>query len=390
MSHDWFAPADIGPAQRALAPKLLAQRPRIRVSRYFICMAVFTAIVMGSIGWYSIRGLLEQREERRVEKVRQMDYWRAAFALPLERRMAAADPLLIDFVRLRSARAGWPSRPSSYAPDAQMWHDLDAAVAALPPEVKRAIADKLGGIALIRGGDFSAITYEIMDAQGKPAKGFIMINLANFETHNANEWLTWKENEPFQPGSRWSLRTLIEEPAENSRARALEFLLLHEIGHLLAIGTDINPPFPKRFEDPLPAVARYPFMGLSWRDSKDAEYESFAEEDFPLRRKLVYYHSAALNGNTMAPIYRNLQQTNYATLYGASNPWDDFAESFVTYVHTQMQHRPYAITIYHDDQPVMVYHACWEEKRCEDKRAYMERVLGIGTPGKGSGAGDLH
>ena len=174
MSHDWSVPAGFSRAKQAPAPRLLEEPPRSRVSLYFICMAALAALLFV---WPGIYFSLRLLEERRVEKVQQMEYWKAAFALPLEQRMAPADALLIDFVRLRSERAGWPSRPKSYAPDAQMWRDLNAAVAALPPQVKRAAADKLGGIVLMRDGDFSGITYEIMDAQGKPAKGFIMINM---------------------------------------------------------------------------------------------------------------------------------------------------------------------------------------------------------------------
>ncbi|HEY4371951.1 MAG TPA: hypothetical protein VGN52_08505 [Burkholderiales bacterium] len=334
------------------------------------CVAALLILVYVPRAWQAYQW-------KQVQPVRHLDYWKAAFAKPLEQRIGPADTRLIDYIYADSLRFGGALRVTSFVPDAALAHDLAAAVAGLPPEVRRAAADKLAGIYLIAGISYSGITYEILGAQERPVKGVILINAHAFDGRNANEWLSWKESDPFDPGSRWRLSAKIEMAAENTRVRGLQFLILHEIGHLLAIGTDINPPFGEpaaRF----PPVAQYPFVSLSWRDSRDQSFETRNEEGFPLRHKVFYYGGPKLNGNTMEPIYRSLQQTGFATLYGATDPWDDFAETFATYVHTQLQHRHYAITVYHDDAPVLIYHSCWEEGRCEAKRAYMERVLAIG------------
>ena len=69
------------------------------------------------------------------------------------------------------------------------------------------------------------------------------------------------------------------------------------------------------------------------------------------------------------------RETNFPTLYAATNPSDDFAESFVSYVHTVLMKRPWEIAIRHDGKVVKTYRTCWEETRCAAKRRILEDLL---------------
>jgi len=79
----------------------------------------------------------------------------------------------------------------------------------------------------------------------------------------------------------------------------------------------------------------------------------------------------------MVSVYENLQRTNLPTLYASERPGDDFAEAFVTYVHTVLLKKPFLVALYKDDAVVMTYKACWEEERCAEKREILERMLGL-------------
>ena len=50
-------------------------------------------------------------------------------------------------------------------------------------------------------------------------------------------------------------------------------------------------------------------------------------------------------------------------------------ESFVSYVHTVLLKRPLEIRLYRDGRIAKTYRSCWEEKRCAEKRKFLEEFL---------------
>jgi hypothetical protein len=71
-----------------------------------------------------------------------------------------------------------------------------------------------------------------------------------------------------------------------------------------------------------------------------------------------------------------LEKTNYPSLYAATQPADDFAEAFTSYVHVVLQQRPWQITISRGGEVLKVFEACWEEPRCAGKRRLLEQLVG--------------
>ena len=74
-------------------------------------------------------------------------------------------------------------------------------------------------------------------------------------------------------------------------------------------------------------------------------------------------------------VYTQLEATNFPTLYAATNPFDDFAESFVTYVHTVMMKKPFEVAIQRNGKTVKRFGSCWETERCKQKRVLIEEML---------------
>jgi hypothetical protein len=145
---------------------------------------------------------------------------------------------------------------------------------------------------------------------------------------------------------------------------------------VFAIGNNVHPSWnlaPREVR----STSEFPYFLLSWAVSrKDSRYvTSFDSAIFPQRKDIVYYGKPRLSADQMIGVYENLERTNLPTLYGATSPADDFAEAFVTYVHTVLMNRPFAIKVYKDGLLAKTYNACWGEPRCAEKRRILERVI---------------
>ena len=82
-----------------------------------------------------------------------------------------------------------------------------------------------------------------------------------------------------------------------------------------------------------------------------------------------------LRGSQMQAVYTQLAATNFATLYAATSPGDDFAEAFASYIHTVLMRKPLHIDIRAGDKAVLRYSSCWAQARCAGKRAILEQLL---------------
>jgi hypothetical protein len=78
----------------------------------------------------------------------------------------------------------------------------------------------------------------------------------------------------------------------------------------------------------------------------------------------------------MPKIYADLEGTDFPTLYAATHPSDDWAESFVTYVHSVLMKKPFSIKIKKDGNVVKDFSLCWGTPRCAKKEAIMAKLFG--------------
>jgi hypothetical protein len=171
------------------------------------------------------------------------------------------------------------------------------------------------------------------------------------------------------------LNARIEADGDNNRKNAIQYILLHELGHVLSVGTDIHPPWNIGPKD-VKRNTSYPFLDLSWKlDRKANAYRSLFDEKFPQRMNTVYYFGAKLSGTDMVPTYVNLESTNFPSLYAATSPGDDFAEAFASYVHVVVMGRPWQITISRDGEVVHAFKSCWGELRCTKKQEMLRGIL---------------
>jgi hypothetical protein len=236
--------------------------------------------------------------------------------------------------------------------------------------VRKLLEAKLGGIFFaddIGGTGFT-------EATADDRLGFVVLDYAVLARQTANAWATWKDNTPFRPDPAWKLETRIADRAHDDRVHAIQYILLHEIGHVLSIGAGVHPPWgadPKGVD-----ASKYPFFGLSWKVA-EGRYATRFDAHFPKRRDVRFYFGAKLDASDMRPVYESLERTSFPTLYAATHPADDFAESFASYAHVVMMGRDHEVRLYRQGRLVKTVGPCWGQSRCAYKRTALESALGL-------------
>jgi hypothetical protein len=246
--------------------------------------------------------------------------------------------------------------------------DVRQAIAELPGPVQAAVKEKLIGIFFVRNLGTTGYTEAVADPQGRPAAGFVVVDVESLR-RTANAWATFRENTVFQNDGEGRLQVTLEEAPNDNAKNAIQFILLHEFGHLVSIGERFHPDW----LDKTKTEGTYLFYPLSWRKAKDGSNVSLFEDVFPERRDVRFYGEPRLKSSQMEGVYRSLAMTNFVSLYGATSPFEDFAESFALYVHSAWMKKPYRVEITQSGNRVFLYESCWDQPRCAAKRAVLEK-----------------
>jgi hypothetical protein len=300
--------------------------------------------------------------------------WRAWLDAPLEARVGPAPPEVVELLALDNLYNGFPEHPRASAANEALKAEVVAALAQMPEAVKRRLSERVAGIVFVDEFGGTGFTDSIVDEKGQKTKAFVVLDPTVLAKRTANSWATWKENTPFKPDGHHELKATIERAADDNRRQAIQYILLHELGHALAVGADFHPDWNLKVAE-IPAH-HYPFFDLSWSlDRPGNRYVNRFEAALPERKNIAYYFGAKLSAADMIPAYKHLERTNFPTLYAATVPGDDFAESFANYVHVVMMGKPFEIAITEDWRVVKRYGSCWSEKRCAAKRKILEEFL---------------
>ena len=309
--------------------------------------------------------------------VTRIAFWEKSLAKPLEQRIGAAPREIVEYLNYDNIANGYPERPRAAKLNADFLRDVRSAFAEIPPEVKRLLVSRLAGIVFVENLGGSGYTDWIFNTDENAVAGYIVLDASVLGKRNANVWATWKENTPFAARPGFKLTAEIESPKGNNRKNAIQYILLHELAHVLAVSENFHPYWNTEPKD-LPPTENDPFFLLSWTiDRADNRYATPFDASFPQRKDIVYYFGAKLAADQMVATYDNLERTNFVTLYSATRPGDDFAEAFASYVHTVLMRKPWEIRIYANGKQAKVYGQCWSEARCAGKKKILERFLGV-------------
>lgn len=349
-------------------------------NRILIAIAVIASVlVAGAISF------LRPRSEKPAEFVhvdhpaKKLSFWKGVEERPLDRRLIEAPPMLIDYLTKDNVSQGWPQKPRSVKLEPDFKADLLFAIRSLPQPVLDRLQESLAFVTVVRDLGGSAYTdFLVSDEKGFSPYSFVVLDIESMN-RRANEWATWKENSPFASSPATRLTAIIEEPSTDDRRHALQYIMLHEIGHVLAFN---SPRYPRQWVSPTgPRHFEAGFLALSWAyDESKQRSVSLLEDQLPWRKRVAYYAP----DERKVPIaearefYEDLRETNFPTLYATTNYNDDFADSFASYVHVVLQKKPWEIRIESEGgaEP-FVYGSCWDEPRCKQKRLILESMLGL-------------
>ena len=311
-------------------------------------------------------------------EIRNLSFWQGYLQGKVEDRIDAPPEKLVEYLNMDNRLNDFPARPEAAPMPPAFRSDLRQALLELPEPVKAVVKDKLIGIFIVKDLGTTGYTEAIADERGKLVAGFIVLDISALD-HAANDWATRKERTVFLDDGVYQLQVAIEDGVQNNRKNAIQFILLHELGHVVSIGERFHPSWLDHPET-LKAGDHYEYYSLSWRRSEDGVDLSLFEDVFPERKDVHYYGDARLKAAQMGDIYRRLAQTNFVSLYGATNPFDDFAEAFALYVHGRLMKKPYRVMITKTGEVVSVYESCWDEQRCMAKKAVLENLFQSAPP----------
>lgn len=312
------------------------------------------------------------KEKSLTHKVRTIQYWGDAWQQkPLSERLAKAPDDLIEKLILDNQLDGFKEIPVPALPPREYFSAIKQIESLLPKAVGRLAQNRIIGVFAVTNLGGSGYVESVLDEKGSEKYAFIVLDQDVLLKRKANDWATWKERSIFKSdaGKPVDLEVTIESGENNNTQNAIVYILLHEIGHALGMVSCAHSSWTKK------EVVIGPFSKFSWRHGPH-EIEGLFDGVFPERKSIRPYafdHSK-LTKNQITKIYEMLNtKTNYPTIHAGADLWEDFAESFVSYLHVVREDKPYAIRISRTGMPDIVYGSCWKSSRCEDKRAFMNQ-----------------
>lgn len=293
--------------------------------------------------------------------------------VPLSRRVQPAPAAVTELALSRNLDNGVAIAPRPASLDHPLVPVLYRMLSDLPTPLRRLAQELVSAIYLLRDNFGSARVEAAHGARGGLIGGCILLNLDAL-ARRANDWASWREESAFRTDERVRIRLTLEPQETNSVENALRFVFLHELGHVLGMAAGVHGFWaaPETWW----VTARSPYTRLSWQTSGGTLSAEWKRR-FPLLSRPLFYRFelAPLSRSAAHQVYRALAQTNWPSLYGSIDPYEDFAEAFALYVHRRVLHRPYRVDLFVNGERIGQYHSCLDTGRCPRKVAYLGELI---------------
>jgi hypothetical protein len=313
--------------------------------------------------------------EGEVPAVQKLSSYPGARGKAIEDKVAPATAAVLERALKSNLEYGQDVRPEAAPPDHELTPKVRAALKSLPPAIHKLASQYVTSVFLVEDDFGTATTEGVQDEQGRWLQCYIVLNLTAL-TRTANAWSEWKENSAFRADPKFRLKMTIEAAAGDTQENAIRFILIHELGHVIGLGLGVHAFWD--LEGLPPATRDSPFLKVSWQPNKaGTELASRWAERFPRLSQAKFYRfdKAALPLSDAEAVYRALAQTDFPSLYGVTNIYDDFAEAFAIYVHAKLGGRPYTVEVFEGAAPRIAYTSCIVTGACPEKVKALEKVL---------------
>jgi hypothetical protein len=250
-----------------------------------------------------------------------------------------------------------------------MLRDLRAAVARFPDIVHRMVSDRLIGVFLVEGlGDEKThnlgMALEVAGLWRQHIGTVILID-RNETDMRANRAMAGMEYVPSK--GTINVEARLARRGEDDRVTTLSYVLLHELGHLIDYERGITPDRFNYGEE----RDGCGFTCISW--VRRGEHRHSRRIDAAMRSIEAGQYDAYLQA--LPETFRALADSGFPSLYAATLPEEDFAESFAQYVHTVMMGRPWELILRVDGTIKGRLQSCFVDRRCPLKKAFFDTFL---------------
>lgn len=320
------------------------------------------------------RGAAVDKPAAQVPSVQLLSFYPNALGKPIEDKVTVGGPEVLDRALKTNLEYGQDVRPVNASPDHPLLPKVRALLHNLPPAIHTLASRYVAAVYLLEEDWGTGTTEGVQDAAGRWQYTYITLNLTAL-TRKANDWATWKENSAFrqQPGYRVAMT--IQPSAGDTLDNAIQFILVHELGHAIGLGLGVHGFWD---EEPMPEATRNSsFIAQSWQPDGKGWFVSKYAERYPklVQARFYRFEQAPLALPDAEPVYRALTQTNLPSLYGVTNVFDDFAETFAIYVHTRLLGKPYKVELYENERLRYTYTSCIVANTCPEKVRALEALL---------------
>jgi len=234
---------------------------------------------------------------------------------------------------------------------AELVQDMVTVIRHLPEPFAKLFRRHVCAVVWVHG---APMTGTLSLLEGDAQHGIILLNVDNLQV-SPDEWLSFKQESVFEPNPEREMRGTMTASGEQQRTALLEFLLVHELAHVLDAVFD---------DDPLIAE----FKRVSWPRTD-------------LLAGVRTMHYAQARGGEPLP---DLQLEAYLDVAGTEafsdpsamdNSMEDFAESVSSYFHGVVRGRPWKLEASRGGQLVRTLSLCWGQERCREKQRILEELL---------------
>ncbi|MBR7800349.1 hypothetical protein [Undibacterium fentianense] len=307
--------------------------------------------------------------------------WLAQFQIPLHQRVASAPAELLDYVSAVNQRFAQPGEKTKAvqgltndADETAFFDDVSSSIAELPEPVRHKLEHLLLGVYVGSGVVSSAITDVVADSNGRILGAVVLLDVSAFKTRSANSWMTWKEANPFIQAPNFCLQAEIADAMQDHRRHAIQYLLLHEFGHVVSINSGLLPNWwegAAKFR----YTEEYDFLAICWQIAMNGEIIPLIKHRFEQQSKICYYADPNFEMVEAESLYSALSKTGFPSLYAATSVYEDFAESFASFVHCVLMQRPWRVVIYEEKQVRFCFDGFWTHTRAQRKASLLAAFL---------------
>lgn len=332
-------------------------------------MKIFSTIVFIFVIGLSLSaddGMEKLKLQHENHVVKKHTTWNGWKHKPIVDRISVIPQNVLEYIEIDNKIYGYEGIPQQVSIDNALNKDLIAAIEELPPEVREQLKNNLIGIFILSGLGSTGFSEHVFNDKEYDG-GFIVLDQDVLLDFTANQWASWSINSAFKKPQEYELSLKIEEDLSNTRKQAIQFILIHEMAHIIGPSIKAHPRSnegdPKLFE----------FSSFSWNAYDTSKYD----DNFKYRKefKLYRFEEASLELKDSQKIITDLKNTDFCSVYSSYSFFEDFAEAYAIYVHSVLMKKPYILTLSHKGKEIESFRDPYKSENLQKKKQYFDKLF---------------